>query len=133
MRRVYVAGASAEIERAERVIAALRERGISVTSSWPESVREYGANPREASNEERLGWASDCLTDVRVADVLLVLVPRSPATTIGAWVELGYAVHADLPIVLAGDSRQTVFGALGDECENDEDAIERVVELARRM
>ena len=57
--KVYVAGSSLELQRAELAIAALERRGIIVTSTWPIVVRDTpgGANPADATREERSRWS----------------------------------------------------------------------------
>lgn len=130
MIRVYVAGSSAEIERVERWSAALVAAGIEVVSSWPQNVRAVGsANPRDASREQRLAWTATCLVEVTTATVVWFLVPGSAAATRGAWAEIGFArgcSHdpARRPrLVFSGDTKQSIFCALGDEHDTDEAAF----------
>jgi len=131
---VYVAGSSAEIERARAVMAKLRERGIHVSSTWPEIVAAEGgiANPRDASVEDKKKWA---LTDVQQAissQVLWLLMPQGPHS-FGAAFEYGFflalcpedeAVH-----VVSGDHKRTIFTAFSLCFDNDDEALEKICEM----
>lgn len=90
--RVYVAGASSEMERAERYMAKLREAGITVTSTWPEVIRSQPnseANPMSVPRAVRARWARTDLDEVTESNFLWLLVPKVPSA--GAHVEFGYA------------------------------------------
>lgn len=60
--KVYVAGASAEIDRAQRWIRELTHFGFEVTLDWTIPVAQHGSAPSE--HEERLRYA---LADLEVA------------------------------------------------------------------
>ncbi len=123
---VYVAGAASP-DAAPRVAAAtwaLRAAGFVVTCTWPEIVAKVGnANPRDASVGDRRGWSTQDLTEIDAADAVLFLVPAPPATTRGAWFEAGYAYSEKKHLVFAGDTKQSVFCALGHECVTDAGAL----------
>jgi nucleoside 2-deoxyribosyltransferase len=128
--RVYVAGASAEIERVLLAIATLRTAGIDVVCTWPAIVTKVGdANPASASKEQRFGWAAQDLAEVLSADVLLFLVPASSATLGAPW-EAGVAWLAGKHIVCAGVTKRSVFCALGLEFDVDGEAIAHVINAA---
>lgn len=130
--RVYVAGSSAEIDRAEQVMQAIERAGHVVVSTWTEDIASVGeANPRDASAEERRGWARGCLRQVGGSDALVFLVPREPATTRGGWAEMAYAFRSQIPILCSGDTKQSVFCALGDEVELDAEIVPWLEEIAR--
>lgn len=131
--RVYVAAASDELVRVHASITALRKHGVDVVSTWPEIVPAMpgGANPADADKMERLAWSSQDLLEVTAADVLLFLVPRV-GTTRGAWFEAGAAWSHGLHLVFAGETKQSVFCATGEEYEHDTEAIASIVALARR-
>lgn len=87
--KVYIAGASSEIERAVKWRDKLREVGVDVVSTWPDVIKAIGvANPTDASVDEYKQWTWKDLDQVRDADVLWVLLPE--ANTVGAWIELGF-------------------------------------------
>lgn len=128
--KVYVAGSSGEIDRAKAATAALRAAGVVVVSTWPEVVEAVGdANPPTASREERLGWALEDLRQVELADVVLLLCPWESAGR-GAYLEAGYALGLDIPVVAAGRTLQSVFCSCFSEHETDAAAIAEVVRVA---
>ena len=130
--RVYVA-ASASPDEAPRVasaIAALRAHGFVVTCTWPEVVAATGdANPRDASNVDRRGWSTSDLNEIDAADALWFLVPNPPAMTRGAWFEAGYAYSSHKHLVFSGDTKQSVFCALGIEFAGDAAALAHLIHL----
>ena len=120
--RVYVAAAAdpSEAARVRAVIAMLRARGFIVTSTWPDVVAAVGAsNPRDASVVDRRQWSTQCLVEIDASDAVWALVPDRPVTTIGAWWECCYAYSTQKHLVISGDSKQSVFCALGIEFEGD--------------
>jgi hypothetical protein len=137
--KIYVAGASSEIERAEKWMAALREAGVEVTSSWPEIIREVGAaNPMEASREDRLLWSAQDLAEVSNSNVFWFLLPEGKPTA-GAYTEFGYAVFmgaaasearnagitgAPLFWIIVSGEETSIFTALADHFGTDEQAFE---------
>jgi nucleoside 2-deoxyribosyltransferase len=133
--RVYIAGASTEdqIWRVMRWSARCRDAGLTVVQSWPDNVQRAGAgNPRDASADDRRSWSAQCLAELRSARALWLLVPPTDMATRGMWVELGYAYAGAQLIVSSGDTRQSIFGALGVEYENDEQAFEALCLVAAR-
>lgn len=131
--RVYVA-ASAAPESAARVaaaIAALKAAGFAVTCTWPETVAAVGnANPRDASDTDRRGWSVQDLAEIDDAHAVWFLVPELPATTRGAWFESGYAYSEHKHLVFSGDTKQSVFCAIGTEFPTDEAALAFLKRLA---
>ena len=124
--RVYVAGSSAETERAVRCMNWLRDHGIVVTSSWPEVIATVGiANPRNAPRDDRATWTQTDLAEVQTADVLWLLAPNTP--TRGAWIEYGFALAVGRMVVASGDTKQTIFTAIGDEYGTDAEALEALL------
>lgn len=135
VRRVYVGGSSAEIERAEQAIAELERAGVHVTSTWPIVIRDTagGANPRDASTADRAHWSAVDLEQLRAADLLWFLVPSTSAPTRGAWLEMGYALAHRKTIVLSGDTRQSIFCALGHEYATDAEALSLILRVTERV
>ena len=90
--RVYVAGSSAEMARAEDLMKRLRAAGITVTSTWPEVIKKVGeANPMGVSREQRAMWAANDLNEVASSNFFWLLIPEGKPSE-GANVELGYAI-----------------------------------------
>jgi len=135
--RVYVAAASSEMERAEKVMQALRDTGITVVSTWPQVIRKVGkANPMDAPRRQRAEWAAQDLTEVAQANVLWLLLPEKE--TIGAWIEFGHALMIaaaaeraaamGLPgafyrVICSGKER-SIFTALVEHFETDDAALD---------
>lgn len=130
--RVYVAAASAETARARAVVDKLRAAaGVVVTSTWLDVVAQVGdANPRDASIEARRGWVTQDLAEVKSSDVVLVLVPAAPIATIGAWCEAFHGRAHGVELMFAGDTKRSVFCAMGREFATDDEAIAAVVAMA---
>jgi len=130
--RVYVAGSAAPeaMWRVQRAIADLTAAGIQVSCTWPETIAAVGdANPRDASEPQREGWAKQDLAEVAASDAVWFVVP-APQTTRGAWVEAGYAYALGKTLVCSGDTKQSIFCALGHEFPTDGEALDFLVRLA---
>lgn len=136
-RSVYVAASSEEIDRATMAMAALRDRGVVVTSTWPDVIASQSgvSNPRDADRLDRMRWSVTDLQQVGAAGILWLLSP-SNGTGRGAYAELGFAYGCPLggehprAIVVSGDTKQSIFSALGYEFKTDAEAFEFVVKLA---
>jgi len=152
---VYVAGASKEIRRAERVIELLRESGIRISFDWCAHMRGLESSKVFSADVAAASARSD-LDGVREASVLLLLEPGwAPRDRVngtpqfvrvqstGVWTELGAALAWGVPVVLARplepDSapdtphhwQNNVFAALVSLVAADDDAaIRAVVRLA---
>ncbi len=110
--KVYIAGASKEIERAERWKQWLESKDIEVTSTWIDNIRKVGkANPVDATIEQYKQWAiNQCLHEVEQAGVFWLLLPE--CDTVGAWIELGRAFTLGRLIVMSGRHRPIFTPAL---------------------
>jgi nucleoside 2-deoxyribosyltransferase len=126
---VYVAGSSAELDRARHVMAALRLHGITVTSTWLEAIEAAGTANEGLTRGQRIGAATTCEREVESSDVLLLLVPSEPSG-IGCGWEAGYARALGLHLVAAGRTERTVFAATVEEHRSDLDAIAAVLRMA---
>lgn len=91
--RIYIAGASVEIARAERAIKAVRELGSTITHDWTISVRANGGPGKEGklSREEQAKFASEDLSGVERCELFWYLLPDPLTRSEGAAVEFGYA------------------------------------------
>lgn len=133
--RVYIAAASTpdEMLRVERCARALAEVGIEITSTWPTVIGQVGAtNPRNASVGDRRAWSAQDLSEVANADALWLLCPPSGAATRGAWCEMGYAWAKGRLVIASGDTKQTIFTALGAEYDTDDEALHALALVAER-
>lgn len=123
--KIYVAGSSADMPRINAAIASLRAAGHEIGCTWPGIVASVGdANPVNAPTSDRAGWSAQDLSEVLDADLVWFLVPPRDVPTRGAWVEAGYALGHDMTVVFSGETKQSVFTALGREFESDAEALE---------
>lgn len=125
--RVYISAASTpdQIERVALWANRLTKSGIAVVSTWPSVVAQVGsANPRDASTDDRRRWSATDLAEVANADALWLMCPPPGCASRGAWVEAGFAYSRSLLIVSSGDTKQTIFTALGVEYPADADAFD---------
>jgi len=96
--KLYVAGASKEIDMIEMYIKQLEESHINITHNWCKVIRSKV--DRVLSNEELIECALEDLRGVDVADGLWLMIPGS--TSIGCYVELGYAIAIKRQIIISG-------------------------------
>jgi hypothetical protein len=122
--KVYIAAAATDVLRVQLWTRRLTEVGIDVVSTWVETILTVGeANPRDASIEQRFEWSASDLDQVDSAGLLWLLVPLPPSITRGAWLEFGYAHARGLELVSSGDTKQSIFCALGEEYATDKEAF----------
>lgn len=138
---VYVAGSSRDLERAERVIAALRAiPGVIVPVDWPAMMREHG--PDEGlTPEQRHRFALEDAVGAEQAYVLVLLRPTPETPTAGAWVEFGIAIGASRArfplghvamVIIAGKGTACIFDALVSP-ESVVDTDDEAIEIVRRI
>ncbi len=112
--KVYVAGASAELERARRAISMLELAGFEVTFDWTAPVAEHGsAHP---DPDECRAYAQTDEDAVDESHLLWLLVPH--ADTKGAWWEAGRARAKGKLLIASGaedDLAAMIFVQLADE------------------
>lgn len=129
-RPVYLAGAVAEIERADKWLKTLRARGIRVTSTWVDSVRKEGvSNP--ADNRLRYKYARKDVQEIEDAwrdnGLLWMLAPLEPNVSHGAYFELGYATARGMARIVSGEYLRSIFTSLATfHTHSDELAFQRV-------
>ncbi len=113
---VYVAGASADWERAKTRMDWVREHpGLTLAHDW---VKHH------LTDKERFSLSSSDINAVARCDIFWLLVPNDSVATVGAWVELGVAIGAGRPVVVSGDRRREYLCcSLADHaCSSDTDA-----------
>lgn len=105
---------------------------IGVTSDWPTVIRASGleGNPRDVSREQRRAWTEADLVGVFRADLVWFLVHDS-APARGAYFETGYARGLGKLLVFSGDTKQSIFSAIGDEYAKDLDAFAAICRMAK--
>ena len=100
--RIYVAGASAPSERSRvrEVMNAIEgSPRLELVHDWLSLIER--TEEWEMSRLERVDAAIVDLGSIDSADAVLLLLPRS-AQSIGAWVELGYAMARGKAITISG-------------------------------
>lgn len=114
--KVYVAGASSEIERCRKWIQRLGKEGIPITYDWTKSVEEFGSAGSGLRAHQLRMFARFDLQGVQDADLLWLLAPIE-GKTIGAWIEFGYALStrvSGVPNILVSPpiSEKVIFARL---------------------
>jgi hypothetical protein len=136
--QIYVAGSSRDLERAERIIAAVRTiPGVDVPVDWPAMMREHGPDSG-LSHKQRYRFAHIDAVGAMRCDVFWLLRPTSDAPSAGAWVELGLALGwfrahgSPYPIMISGKGTACIFDALlHEECVVDTD--DEALKIVRRI
>lgn len=133
--KVYLAGASAEIERARANAQRLREADIHVMSTWIDVIGKVGAaNPKDATPEQLTKWTLRDLEEVEQADVLWLQLPALTVQTVGAWIELGIAYKAHVTVLMSGPHRPIFTPVLAHKhFETDDEAFEWLQKRHRTM
>jgi len=135
-KRIYIAGASANIELHERFNREVIEAGWTITCDWCAAVRAAGnvASPDDPQVRREAALAD--LEGVATADVFWLVQPEGSATSTGCWVELGYALALQAlgmsrprgiygPIVVSGSSKKCIFADLADyRFQSHDDALD---------
>ena len=118
--KVYVAGATKEVERVRTVQGYCRTAGHEITFDWTDGLEAQTVAEADMFDEHARTLAWRCLDGVNDADVVVLCVPAWQPTR-GAWVELGYAVAKKRGIVILGEaSRVSVFTRLGHSFVRDD-------------
>ena len=145
--KIYVAGASAQIDLVEGFIAALKKHSHTITFDWTVVVRRAGSASPDDLDVRRAAAESD-LRGVERSDLMWLVQPDEASTSTGAWVELGYAhalkdlrgrsvgVRAAAPpvLVVSGASKKCIFSDLADHrFASHDDALAFILEMAPRF
>lgn len=129
--KVYVAGASSELERAEAIIAWIASQPhLTLSKDWVADVKHErevnGRSDADLPDTERRKYAGEDLKAVSEAHIFWLLSPSPGFTTSGAWVELGVALATSatrkvlgmspaLIIISGSDAREYLFASLAHE------------------
>jgi hypothetical protein len=116
--KIYVAGASSEIETARGWMKRLREAGFEVTVDWPTMIDQGGgvANDLPGEAARKAAWTD--LRGVSDAEIFWMLVPE--VETKGAWIELGYALSESVVVFMSGRIgfvKKCIFATLTEAVE----------------
>ena len=122
--RIYVAGASKDMERAEKAMAAVREMGHTITFDWCEAMRCSAQSERDMTWQDRHKYATNDYLGVKNCDVLWLLIPSDGVFSTGCCAELGIAIGRDKDIITSGNDLLCLFTAMANErVATDEEAI----------
>ena len=135
--KIYIAGASAEIDVIEKFMGRLRAVGHEITHDWTKDVRAAGsASPNDSFI--RLSAAEKDRHGVIVSQVTWIVQPSDASSSTGAWVELGIALglqkvrEAAPMIVVSGSSQKCIFSDLADSrFDSHEDALAFIEKLPK--
>lgn len=121
--RAYLAASSRELDRAKLWRDRLTAGGVRVLASWIDNVERVGeANPRTATKQQRLMWATSNIREMQAAQVLWFLAPQPTTPNCGGWYEAGFAYCAAQRVVFSGDTKQSIYCSTGLEFDSDEEA-----------
>ena len=122
--RIYLAGASKEIALCEGYRDRLKAAGHEITEDWMVAIRGAVAADSVLPKEERARCARMDLAGVSLADIFWLVVPEG--TSLGVWVELGYALAfkkqyrysgglgVEEPLVVVSGPWRSIFQDLAD-------------------
>lgn len=132
--RIYVAGAWVERQqRAVPVIQKLRLEGFTITHDWTgdnNQVSSAALSDSQLPKEYRLEHARLDLMGVLTAHCVLLLAATERGAC-GSWVEMGVALGANIPVVIAGGfMNRTIFTELAAaNYATDKEGIDRLLRM----
>jgi hypothetical protein len=109
--KIYLAGASKELDTCKNYIEQLKLLGHTITHDWTKEVEaNLDANPREASLEDMRKWSDNDFQGVYFANFVWLLVPNNNSA--GCWIEYGYALGIGRNVIVSGDWRKSIFSSM---------------------
>lgn len=130
--RVYVAGASADMEPARHAMQRLREAGATITEDWIAAIERAGNANSLADEVPARKAACDDLKAVRTADVVWIITPTERTHGCGLWIELGAALAYGVPVVISGpQSERSIFASLCERYVDADHALAAVLRYGR--
>lgn len=122
---LYIAGASAELERAQHWIAACRKIGIHITYDWTKDVQQQGPSAAALSKYDRRRAAYLDRRAINKADCVWLLAPPFDVNSTGCWWELSWAqaMAADYgPIVSGPGASKCIFTEFAERLFDDDES-----------
>jgi len=121
LKKIYVAGASSELDMIRYVMKKLQDSGnLEITYDWTIPVAKFGSEGKELTSAERREYAAKDLAGVGGADYFWLLVPGNKS--VGAWVELGAAISNrrspptyNRPVIVVSGDLSSIFTELADK------------------
>ena len=101
MTNVYIAGPFSWRDNLAAVAHELGDRAVIVTSRWMTAHAPHGDNMDAYSEDDLATYGREDLEDIDVADVVVLFNPGTSGGG-GRWVEMGYALAKDKPLVVVG-------------------------------
>ncbi len=123
MLKVYLAGASRELDRIRPFVSVLDRSGIvQLTYRWWEAVEKHGVGrDHELTRDQAAGHALNDLDGVRSCQLFWVLWPENHS--VGAPLEFGFAMASGIPTIVTGKNvKACIFTALATY-RDDSDAL----------
>jgi len=108
--KIYLTGASKELELCESFRDRLRAAGHVITHDWMREIRCCPVSDHDLSHESRVQYALDDMRGVMAADITWILIPEN--TSAGCWVEMGIALGVGGCVVVSGNWRKCIFADL---------------------
>lgn len=126
--KIYVAGASSELARCHHFMAGVRRACHTVTCDWPAAMLAEG-DDQDLTHQALRRAALEDFAGVDACELFILLCPRGPHSTVGAYVELGYAQKAGKLAWIVG-GRKGPFTSLADlRFETDQEALQALGEI----
>ena len=119
--RIYLAGASRELDRVLPMVERLERSGLVVLHSrWWDAVQAHGVgNDHALTREQQAGYADADLEGVRDAELVWVLWPE--ARSVGAALEYGFALASCIHTVVTGPTaHECIFTAKANYRDADD-------------
>lgn len=108
--RIYIAGASAERTMIATFMAAVRQAGGEITFDWVKAIEEANKLDSDLTHSEATECALLDLQGVDDADLLWHVIPTNNSK--GSWVEYGYALAKNKPVITSGARNGCIFSSL---------------------
>lgn len=100
----------------------LRDLGHQITHDWTVPVRSFGANPVDASHNDRVSWSDDDIFGIEAASLVWAMLPAY--TSFGCAFEIGYAIGYGVTVIVSGNWKSSIFTS---QCDARFDNHERAL------
>lgn len=121
MLKIFVAGASSELDRCRQMIRRVDSHPLmTVTHDWTADILSLGAACPESDDEKRPFVEAD-LAGIERADVFVGLLPREGRSTRGLWFELCHALHSKTNVLLCGPTDGFLYSGFFNRITTEED------------
>jgi len=114
--RIYIAGASKEMDLISSYMRKVESLGHTISLDWTVPIREniaLGKTDADLTKEDRKRHANADMFAVGDADLVWLLVPAEPKSSLGCWIEFGLAVAFGCHVIVSGPNA-SIFCELAD-------------------